>query len=131
MQKRLAAPDASFDAPLGASGEEGSRTRHDVMEGAKRDRPDEAVEESQFHSVLKSKLDSFADTLDGREERIFRGRWLAEEPMKLRQLGAEFGVSRERARQIEKRLLGRVREYLVEELGTAVDIGENERRTAA
>ncbi|MCP4444426.1 MAG: sigma-70 family RNA polymerase sigma factor [Myxococcales bacterium] len=127
MQKRLAAPDASFDAPLSTGDDGGVRTRHDVMEGAQSDRPDEAVEDSQFHGLLKEKLGVFADTLEGREERIFRQRWLTDEPMTLQQLGDEFGVSRERARQLEKRLLGRVREYLEEELGTAVDIGNAER----
>ena len=127
MQKRLAAPDASFDAPLTTGDEGGVRTRHDVMEGANSDRPDEAVEDSQFHGLLKEKLSIFADTLEGREERIFRQRWLTDEPMTLQELGDEFGVSRERARQLEKRLLGRVRTYLEDELGTAVDIGATDR----
>lgn len=127
MQKRLAAPDASFDAPLSTGDEGGLRTRHDVMEGANSDRPDEAVEDSQFHGLLKEKLSIFADTLEGREERIFRQRWLTDEPKTLQELGDEFGVSRERARQLEKRLLGRVRIYLEDELGTAVDIGATER----
>ncbi len=131
MQKRLRAPDSSMDAPLGDDDEAGARTRHDIMEGGLGGRPDEAVEEAQFHSLLREKLGSFADGLEGREERIFRQRWLAESPMKLRELGSEFGVSRERARQIEKRLLGRVRTYLIAELGTAVDIGANESRMAA
>jgi len=127
MQKRLAAPDASFDAPLSTGDEGGMRTRHDVMEGPHGDRPDEVVEDSQFHDLLKQKLGIFAETLEGREERIFRQRWLTDEPMTLQQLGDEFGVSRERARQLEKRLLGRVRVYLEQELGTAVDIGAVER----
>jgi len=125
MQKRLAAPDASFDAPL-RSGEDGTtRTRHDVMESAATDRPDTAVEASQFQNLLKEKLYLFADTLEGREDRIFRQRWLTEDPKTLQELGNEFGVSRERARQLEKRLLDRVRIYLEKELGTAVDIGSS------
>ena len=127
MQKRLASPDASFDAPLATGDEGGVRTRHDVMEGANSDRPDEAVEDSEFHGLLKEKLSIFADTLEGREERIFRQRWLTDEPLTLQELGDEFGVSRERARQLEKRLLGRVRTYLEDELGTAVDIGNTDR----
>ena len=121
MQKRLTAPDASFDAPLSASDGDGTRTRHDIMEGGGM-RPDEQVESSQFQSLLKEKLAVFADTLEGREETIFRERWLTEEPMTLQQIGDRYHVSRERARQIEKRMLGRLRVYLEEELGTAVDI---------
>lgn len=121
MQKRLTAPDASFDAPLTAGDGDGTRTRHDIMEGGG-SRPDEAVEASQFQTLLKEKLAIFADTLEGREETIFRERWLTEEPMTLQQIGDRYNVSRERARQIEKRMLGRLRIYLEKELGTAVDI---------
>jgi RNA polymerase sigma-32 factor len=123
MQKRLGSPDASFDAPLSAGDDDSMRTRHDVIESANGNRPDEVVEESQFQSLLKDTISAFADTLEGREEAILRQRWLTDEPMKLQQLGDQFGVSRERARQIEKRLLGRVRRYLEQELGTAVDVG--------
>ncbi len=131
MQKRLASSDASFDAPLSTGEEGGARTRHDVLEDTGSGRPDEVVEEVQFHSLLKEKLGLFADSLEGREERIFRQRWLSEEPMKLRQLGSEFGVSRERARQLETRLLGRVRKYLEKELGSAVTVGANDQYASA
>lgn len=122
MQRRLAAPDASFDAPLTTGEEGGMRTRHDIMEG-EGDRPDLAVEASQFQGILKEKLAIFADTLEGREETIFRERWLTEDPLTLQEIGERYGVSRERARQIEKRMLDRLRGYLEDELGTAVDIG--------
>ncbi|HMJ15300.1 MAG TPA: sigma factor-like helix-turn-helix DNA-binding protein, partial [Polyangiaceae bacterium] len=39
------------------------------------------------------------------------------------QLGDEFGVSRERVRQLEARLTGRLRDYLRETLGDAVEVG--------
>jgi RNA polymerase sigma-32 factor len=129
MQKRLGAPDASFDAPL--SDDEGStRTRHDIMESANSNRPDEAVEDSQFRELLQEKLNAFADTLEGREEVIFRQRWLTSHPKLLREIGDQFGVSRERARQVEKRLLGRVRDYLQQELGTAVHVDRSARAAA-
>lgn len=121
MQKRLTAPDASFDAPLGAGDDDNTRTRHDIMEGGGQ-RPDEEVEASQFQFLLKEKLAIFADTLEGREETIFRERWLTDDPMTLQEIGNRYQVSRERARQIEKRMLGRLRVFLEKELGTAVDI---------
>ena len=43
--------------------------------------------------------------------------------MTLQQLGDEFGVSRERVRQLEARLTGRLREFLRETLGDAVEVG--------
>ena len=122
MEKRLAAPDASFDAPLGTGDGDSVRTRHDVMSSDTAVRPDVHVEEKEFSDLLKEKLAIFADTLEGREETIFRERWLTEEPLTLQQIGDRYGVSRERARQIEKRMLGRLRTYLEAELGSAVDI---------
>jgi RNA polymerase sigma-32 factor len=46
--------------------------------------------------------------LTDRERRIFEARRLAEEPMTLEELSAEFGVSRERIRQIEVRAFEKV-----------------------
>jgi RNA polymerase sigma-32 factor len=60
--------------------------------------------------------------LKGREETIFRERWLTDSPLTLQQIGDRYGVSRERARQLEKRMLTRLRKFLEEEFGTAVDI---------
>ena len=121
MEKRLAAPDASLHAPLGAD-ESGTRTRMDMLFDQDGSRPDVDVEQSEFHQLLRMKLEAFADTLEGREETIFRERWLTDTPLTLQEIGTRYGVSRERARQLEKRLLGRVRTYLEAELGAAVDI---------
>ena len=46
--------------------------------------------------------------LNERERRIFEARRLADEPMTLEDLAAEFGVSRERVRQIEVRAFEKV-----------------------
>jgi len=123
MEKRLAAPDASLDAPLGRDEGEGTRTRLDMLEDPGAERPDDSVERSEFNRILREKLEAFADTVKGREQTIFRERWLADEPLTLQEIGDRYGISRERARQLEKRLLGRLRKYLEKELGAAVDIG--------
>jgi RNA polymerase sigma-32 factor len=54
---------------------------------------------------------------------IFEKRLVADEPLTLQQLGDEFGVSRERVRQLEARLTGKLREYLKKTLGDAVGVG--------
>ena len=122
MERRLAAPEASLDAPVGSGGEdEGARTRLDFLP-SEDDRPDRAVANNEFAQLLKAKLETFAQTLEGREQTIFRERWLAEEPLTLQELGDRYNVSRERARQLEKRVLDRLKKYLEAEMGTAVDI---------
>jgi RNA polymerase sigma-32 factor len=122
MERRLAAPEASLDAPVGSGGDDdGARTRLDFLP-SEDDRPDRAVANNEFAQLLKSKLEAFAQTLEGREQTIFRERWLAEEPLTLQELGDRYNVSRERARQLEKRVLDRLKKYLEAEMGTAIDI---------
>ena len=65
----------------------------------------------------------FRKTLKGKDVIIFDERMVAEEPLTLQELGDEFGISRERVRQLEPRLTGKLREYLKEELGDAVGAG--------
>ncbi len=122
METRMGSPEASFDAPLTSPDGEGSRTRHDLVPGEDEARPDVRVEQSEFHKLLRDKLEAFAATLKGREETIFRERWLTDSPLTLQQIGDRYGVSRERARQLEKRMLTRLRKFLEQEFGTAVDI---------
>jgi RNA polymerase sigma-32 factor len=122
MERRLSAPEASLDAPLGSGDDDGVRTRMDYLPDDS-DRPDRQVANSQFSELLKGKLETFAQTLEGREQTIFRERWLTEEPLTLQEIGDRYQVSRERARQLEKRMLDRMKKYLEAELGTAVDIG--------
>jgi RNA polymerase sigma-32 factor len=121
MQKRMSGGDTSLDAPVRGD-EDGTRTRLDMLASPDQGRPDLQAEKSEFHTILRETLETFADTLEGREETIFRARWLTETPLTLQQIGDRYGVSRERARQVEKRMLNRLRGYLEKELGTAVDI---------
>src|SRR5690349_390068 len=121
MERRLAAPEASLDAPVGSGDDEGTRTRLDYLPSDEA-RPDRAVAQSEFAELLRSKLETFAQTLEGREQAIFRERWLTDEPLTLQELGDRYHVSRERARQLEKRMLDRLKKYLESEMGTAVDI---------
>jgi RNA polymerase sigma-32 factor len=122
MQKRLSAADASLDAPLGSADDDGHRTRLDMLEDQGGDRPDVNAAESEFRGLLREKLDIFGKDLTGREATIFARRWLTDEPMTLQEIGDEYGISRERARQIEKRLMGRLRTFLEKEFGGDVDI---------
>jgi RNA polymerase sigma-32 factor len=121
MERRLAAPEASLDAPLGDSEDGGARTRMDYLPSDEQ-RPDHAVAQSEFSQLLRGKLEAFAQTLEGREQTIFRERWLTEDPLTLQEIGDRYNVSRERARQLEKRMLDRLKKYLEAEMGTAVDI---------
>ncbi len=121
MERRMAAPDLSLDAPLGTDDGDG-RTRLDLIEDDYAD-PEDRTDAAEFKELLHDKLMRFGADLEGRELEIFRDRVMNEEdPLTLQDLGDRWGVSRERARQIEKRLLTRLRDYLQGELGDAVQI---------
>jgi RNA polymerase sigma-32 factor len=122
METRMGSPEASLDAPMAGGDGEATRTRHDLVADQDGMRPDVRVEEGEFTALLRKKLEAFAHTLKGREETIFRERWLTDSPLTLQQIGDRYGVSRERARQLEKRMLTRLRKFLEQEFGTAVDI---------
>ena len=61
---------------------------------------------------------------------IFNQRLLAEEPSTLQDIGDQYGISRERVRQLESRLKKKLKAYLVRELPdlTDLDIGLTEAR---
>jgi RNA polymerase sigma-32 factor len=120
MEKRLAAPEASLDAPMPGD-DDGARTRLDFVP-SEDTRPDQAVAQSEFAQLLNSKLAAFESTLEGREQTIFHDRWRTDPPKTLQEIGDHYGISRERARQLEKRVLDRLRKYLRAELGSDVDI---------
>ena len=121
MERRMAAPDLSLDAPLGGDDDSSGRTRLDLIEDDFAD-PEDSVDAAEFKDLLQAKLRRFGADLEGRELEIFSDRLMADEPITLQDLGNRWGVSRERARQIEKRLILRLREYLQGELGDAVQI---------
>ena len=79
--------------------------------------------DEELQSLLKDKLAEFRKTLAGKEKdvAIFDMRLVADDPLTLQDLGDKFGISRERVRQLEQRLLGRLRDYLKREMGDATD----------
>jgi RNA polymerase sigma-32 factor len=83
-------------------------------------RIDEFLADEEISGKLKEKIHEFGARLKNKEKIIFDERLLADDPRTLQDLGSQFGVSRERVRQIEKRLLQKLRNYLGEELGESM-----------
>jgi RNA polymerase sigma-32 factor len=119
MERRLAASETSLDAPARSEGLSG-RTQGDLVQAGPAARPDLQVENGEFQELLRMKLEIFGASLQDRELNIFRRRLLADQPETLEQLGADHGVSRERARQIEERLKKKLRSFLEAELGDSL-----------
>jgi RNA polymerase sigma-32 factor len=111
MEQRLANRDLSMDIPLG--GDE-DRTLLSFIPDS-RQTPEEQFSDKEYQSVLREKLERFAETLRDKELVIFRERLLTEEPLTLREIGERYGISRERVRQIEERVKKKVKAYLAKE----------------
>ena len=105
MNRRLGG-DASLNAPVRADAEGGGEWQDWLVDEG----PDqeERLVESEELSQRKAYLEKAMATLNDRERRIFEARRLAEEPATLEDLSEEFGVSRERIRQIEVRAFEKV-----------------------
>jgi len=100
MEQRLGHSDLSLDAPI----REDDDKRHIDMLAAETPAVEEAIDQAAFKDVLENKLKDFSKTLNERELKIFQERLLAEMPRTLQGIADEYGISRERARQIEERI---------------------------
>ena len=118
MDRRLAAGDMSLDAPVNAA-EGSTQSRVDFLP-ARLESADSVLADAELGAMLREQLETFGQTLKGKEAQIFHQRMLTEEPRTLQELGDEFGVSRERVRQLEKRLQLKLKQYLSEKLGAGL-----------
>ena len=106
MNRRLGG-DASLNAPLR---EEGEGEWQDWLVDDD-DQPGDSARRARGSATTASTaLRDALGVLNERERRIFEARRLAEDPITLEELSAEFGVSRERVRQIEVRAFEKVQE---------------------
>jgi RNA polymerase sigma-32 factor len=112
MDQRLGEWELSLDAPITAD----STEDHKSFLQAKEASPETAISDRELKGILKIKLHNFQKGLGEREKIIFEKRILAEDPLTLQDLGDQFGVSRERIRQLEEKLLKKVKAYLEKEL---------------
>ncbi len=104
MNRRLGG-DASLNAPVRANSESGEWQDWLVDDTPQQE---ERLIETQELSRRKNYLTDALSTLNDRERRIFEARRLVDDPVTLEDLSTEFGVSRERIRQIEVRAFEKV-----------------------
>ena len=104
MNRRLAG-DSSLNAPVRNDAESGEWQDWLVDDTVDQET---ALAESEERDQRRGMLNDALKGLNVRERRVFEARRLADEPLTLEELSTEFGVSRERIRQIEVRAFEKV-----------------------
>lgn len=109
MNRRLSGPDASLNVQIG--GEEGSGEWQDWL-ASDEESAETTLGQSEEYDARMALLNTAMVRLNEREQKIIRERRLKEDPTTLEDLADEFGVSRERIRQIEVRAFEKLQEAM-------------------
>jgi RNA polymerase sigma-32 factor len=110
MDQRLEGGDLSLNTPL----EDDTRQTYlDILPTA--ETLEDTVADTQFKEILSRKIEEFTRTLKEKEAFLLKNRLMAEEPLTLQEAGDRLRISRERARQIEKRVVDKLKAFLGEQ----------------
>ena len=108
MEMRLTSRDATFDAPVDDDEDSIAYSPSLYLESKGAD-PAEQIENENFEGDNNVRLAAAVQNLDERSQAILQRRWLDDTKATLHQLAAEYGVSAERIRQLEKNAMKKVR----------------------
>ncbi len=112
MDQRMSSWEASLDTPVRGDTE---RSLMDFL--PEKDEPiDKKLAKREIQSLVNEKLQEFKKTLKDKELYLFEHRLMADKPATLQEVGNEYGITRERARQIEEKLLRKIRSFLEKEI---------------
>jgi len=114
MEQRLALPDLSVDAPV--SQRDSSSDFHDILPIGI-DGPEALVGRQQLMQKIREAVNEFRLDLGEKEKAILDMRLFTDEPATLQLIAEQYGLSRERIRQLESRLKGQLKQFLVDKLG--------------
>ncbi len=112
MDQRLGNWELSLDQPIG---EDQDSTLLDILP-SHQEPADEQLAEHQLKTLFRAKLAEFIKTLEERDEDILRNRILSESPLTLDDLGDKYGITKERTRQLEARIIKRLRDYVKKDI---------------
>lgn len=108
MDQRLGNWEVSLDQPIGDNQD---ASLLDILPSQQQP-TDDQLADHQLRKLFRAKLAEFIETLDERDEDILRNRILADNPLTLDELGAKYGITKERTRQLEARIIKRLRDHI-------------------
>jgi len=112
MDQRLGNWELSLDQPIGEN-QDGSL--FDILPSQQKP-ADEQLADHQLRLLFRAKLTEFIKTLDERDEDILRNRILSDNPLTLDDLGDKYGITKERTRQLEARIIKRLRDFIKKDI---------------
>ena len=112
MDHRLDSWDVSLDAPI-KDGSDGERIDFLSMPG---DSAEDQVARKEMKQILNEKLGIFREHLNEREAEIFDKRIFSDPPVTLQEIANQYGISRERVRQVESGVIKRLKVFLEREI---------------
>ena len=118
MDTRLSSTEVSLDRPIDKN-EEGQHLK-DLYYDTEDKGIEEILSDQEGLKILRKHMGTFIDRLDERDKEIFKKRLLSEIPHSLQSIANDYGVSRERIRQIEERLRENLKVYMAKYLGHSV-----------
>ena len=113
MQKRLTTKESSLDGPI----ETGSSTLRGELLADDGETIENYLADQQVKVLFSGYLEEFRNSLADRDKELFDLRLTSDEPLTLQEIGDRFKISRERARQIENRIIEKLKLF-VKEKGT-------------
>ena len=113
MEGRLTAYDATFDSPVADDDDSAYQAPVNYLEDHSFE-PAAMVEQENYEQDSTTRLQQAMLQLDERSQDILMRRWLQEDKATLHELAAEYGVSAERIRQLEKNAMNKVKGMLSE-----------------
>ncbi len=119
VEPGMAGPDISLDTPLG--NQDGDAHYIDTLHLMEQS-VDEKIAQGEFREILEKRFADFAETLSERERVILTRRLIADEPETLQQIADRYGISREAVRVAEKKLIAKLKKYMVESFGDVREI---------
>ncbi len=106
MQQRMSGRDLSLDSPLD---DDSPSSLMDLQKGDTTDIV-EQLEKNEQLSILKDKLEELKPHLSEREKIILEERLLSDEPLTLQEIGEKYGITREAVRQMETRVMKKIKD---------------------
>ncbi len=107
MEQRLGNREMSLNQPIGEVSEQ---TLLDILP-ASEEPIDNQLAEKELKELFRDTLRKFTETLNDRERFFLTHRILSETPITLEELGKRFGVTKERSRQLQNRIIEKLRDF--------------------